>query len=82
MSDTVVLEVIGGPMDGLRGLINMKGTVGRKVGNSLSLALDEEVSEHVGYDKHEPVGRNLGNSRNGKRSKTLRDANGEVHQAP
>jgi putative transposase len=34
-------------------------------------ALDEEMSEHLGYDKHETVGRNLGNSRNGKRSKTL-----------
>lgn len=44
MSDTLVLEVIGGPMDGLRGCIDKKGTVGRKVGNSLSLALDEEVS--------------------------------------
>lgn len=44
MSDTVVLEVIGGPMDGLRGLVNKKGTIGRKVGNALSLALDEEVS--------------------------------------
>src|SRR5664280_31653 len=31
-------------------------------------ALDEEMSEHLGYDKHEPVGRNLANSRNGKRS--------------
>jgi len=29
------------------------------------------MSEHIGYDKHEPVGRNRGNSRNGKRSKTL-----------
>ncbi len=48
MSDTVALEVIGGPMDGLRGFIDRKGTVGRKVGNSLSLALDEEVSgRHV-----------------------------------
>jgi putative transposase len=34
-------------------------------------ALDEEMSEHLGYDKHEAAGRNLGNSRNGKRSKTL-----------
>ncbi len=31
-------------MDGLCGLIERKGTIGRKVGNSLSLALDEEVS--------------------------------------
>jgi transposase-like protein len=37
----------------------------------IETALDEEMSEHLGYDKHEPVGRNRGNSRNGKRPKTL-----------
>lgn len=45
----------------------------------IETALEEEISEHLGYDKHEPVGRNRGNSRNGKRSKTvLTDAAGEV----
>jgi transposase-like protein len=37
----------------------------------LETALDEELAEHLGYDKHDPVGRNGGNSRNGTRSKTL-----------
>jgi putative transposase len=45
----------------------------------IETALDEEMSEHLGYDKHEPVGRNRGNSRNGKRSKTLlTDSSGDV----
>jgi putative transposase len=45
----------------------------------IETALEEEMSEHLGYDRHEPVGRNRGNSRNGKRSKTvLTDAAGEV----
>ena len=34
-------------------------------------ALDEEMSEHLGYDKGEVAGRNRGNSRNGKRPKTV-----------
>lgn len=34
-------------------------------------ALEEEMAEHLGYDKHDPVGRNHGNSRNGVRSKTV-----------
>jgi transposase-like protein len=34
-------------------------------------ALDEEMSEHLGYDKGAPEARNRGNSRNGKRSKTV-----------
>ena len=29
------------------------------------------MTDHLGYDKHDPVGRNLGNSRNGVRSKTV-----------
>ena len=37
----------------------------------IETALDEEMAEHLGYDKHEPVGRNRGNSRNGKRAKTV-----------
>jgi putative transposase len=34
-------------------------------------ALEAEMSDHLGYDKHDPVGRNRGNSRNGTRSKTV-----------
>jgi hypothetical protein len=37
----------------------------------LETALDAEMSEHVGYDKHDPAGRNGQNSRNGTRSKTV-----------
>jgi transposase-like protein len=29
------------------------------------LELDGEITDHLGYDKHEPAGRNIGNSRNG-----------------
>ena len=37
------------------------------------------MSEHLGYDKHDPAGRNRGNSRNGTRAKTvLTDAAGDV----
>jgi transposase-like protein len=34
-------------------------------------ALEEEMSDHLGYDRHEPAGRNGGNSRNGTRAKTV-----------
>ncbi len=45
----------------------------------IETALDEEMAEHLGYDKHAPEGRNRGNSRNGKRPKTvLSDSCGEV----
>ena len=29
------------------------------------------MSDHLGYDKHHPTGRNRGNSRNGLRAKTV-----------
>jgi putative transposase len=45
----------------------------------LETALEEEMTEHLGYDKHDPEGRDGGNSRNGVRTKTvISDAAGEV----
>ena len=38
-------------------------------------ALEEEMSEHVGYDKHAVDGRNGANSRNGTRTKTVMTPN-------
>jgi putative transposase len=37
----------------------------------LETALEAEITEHLGYDKHDPAGRDGGNSRNGTRSKTV-----------
>lgn len=37
----------------------------------LETALETEMSEHPGYDKHDPAGRNGGNARNGTRIKTV-----------
>ncbi len=37
----------------------------------LETALEAEMSEHLGYERHDPVGRDGGNSRNGTRSKTV-----------
>lgn len=33
--------------------------------------LEEEISEHLGYDKHDPLGRNGENSRSGTRTRTV-----------
>lgn len=37
----------------------------------IEVALDEEMSSHLGYDKHAVEGRGSGNERNGVRSKTV-----------
>jgi transposase-like protein len=41
-------------------------------------SLEGELDDHLGYGKHDPVGRNTGNSRNGKRAKTLLTEAGPV----
>src|SRR5919197_157242 len=37
----------------------------------LETALNEEMTEHLGYEKHDPAGAGSGNIRNGTRSKTV-----------
>jgi putative transposase len=37
----------------------------------LESALDGEITDHLGYDKHDSAGNNSGNSRNGTRTKTV-----------
>lgn len=37
----------------------------------IETALDEEMADHLGYDRHDPAGQNTGNSRNGSRTKTV-----------
>jgi putative transposase len=41
-------------------------------------AMQGEMAEHLGYDKHDPEGNNSGNSRNGVTRKTLKGDFGEV----
>jgi putative transposase len=38
----------------------------------LERAMQVEMTEHLGYEKHDPAGRRTGNSRNGKTSKTIK----------
>ena len=42
-------------------------------------ALDGEMDDHLGYARHDPAGRDGGNSRNGKRGKTLLTEAGPVN---
>lgn len=37
----------------------------------LETALEAEMSKHLGYERHDPVGRDAENSRNGTRTKTV-----------
>ena len=77
------LEVIAGLVRRARdqglALTGPDGLLKQLTKTVIETALEEEISDHLGYDKHDPVGRNLGNSRNGYRSKTvLTDSCGPV----
>ncbi len=53
------------------GLTGPGGLLSGLTRQALETALEEEISEHLGYDKHDPAGRNGGSSRNGTRPKTV-----------
>jgi putative transposase len=52
-------------------LVGQGGLLTRLTKSVLETALEAEMTEHLGYDKHDPMGRNGGNSRNGTRIKTV-----------
>jgi transposase-like protein len=47
----------------------------------LETALQVEMGDHLGYDRHDPIGRGSGNSRNGSTTKTVRTDTGDVEVA-
>ena len=50
---------------------------------TVETALNAEMDEHLGYEKHAPQGRGTGNNRNGYSTKRLKGQHGEVTiQAP
>lgn len=52
-------------------LVGPNGLLNQLTKNVLETALDAEMAEHLGYEKHDPAGRGSGNSRNGTRAKTV-----------
>jgi transposase-like protein len=59
-------------------LVGPNGLLNQMTKNVLDTALDAEMTEHLGYDKHDPGGRGCGNSRNGTRVKTVFTEIGQV----
>ena len=59
-------------------LVGPNGLLNQLTKNVLETALDAEMTEHLGYDKHDAAGRGSGNSRNGTRSKTVFTEIGQV----
>ena len=62
---------------GLR-LTGEGGLLGRLTKMVVEGALEGELDDHLGYGKHDPEGRDGGNSRNGHRAKTVLTEAGPV----
>jgi len=59
-------------------LIGENGLLKQLTKRLLERAMAAELTSHVGYEKHDPVGNNSGNSRNGKSGKTLKGSFGRM----
>src|SRR5690242_1836466 len=59
-------------------LIGENGLLKQLTKQLLERAMAAEMTEHVGYEKHDPGGHNSGNSRNGKSAKTIKGTFGEL----
>lgn len=54
------------------------GIFAKLFASTLEEMLEAELSDHLGYEKHEARGRNSGNNRNGSYEKKLRTSSGET----
>ena len=79
------IELVDGLLDELvdgcetaEDLLGEDGVVKQLTARLLERMLESEMTDHLGYEKHNPAGRNSGNSRNGKGGKTLKVDSGDV----
>ena len=59
-------------------LMGKDGAIKKLIAKSLELMLENELTEHLGYEKYSSNGKNSGNSRNGKTKKSLKNDNGRI----
>lgn len=59
-------------------IIGENGVLKRLMKALLERAMSAELTNHLGYQKHDPAGHNSGNSRNGTTSKTVKGEFGEM----
>ncbi len=71
VDDQLIDELVGrAQAEGLQ-LTGEGGLLQQLTKRLLESALEGEITDHLGYDKHDPAGKNGGNSRNSTRGKTV-----------
>lgn len=59
-------------------LLGQNGILKKLTAALVERAMDAELTDHLGYAKHDPAGRGTGNSRNGTTPKTLKTDKGDL----
>lgn len=59
-------------------LMGKDGAIKKLIASSIEAMLEAELTEHLGYERYSSAGKNSGNSRNGKSTKTLKNEHGEI----
>ena len=81
VDDRLIDELVGRTQaEGLQ-LTGEGGLLQQLTKRLLESALEGEITDHLGYDKHDPAGKNGGNSRNGTRGKSVLSDVGPVEIA-
>lgn len=69
-----LLQQVDNPED----LFGKDGLLKQLTGRLVERVLEAELTDHLGYEKHNPAGRNSGNNRNGHGKKTLKGEAGPL----
>ena len=75
--DALIDELLEG-CEGPKDILGKHGLVKELTKRIVERVLETELSEHLGYEKHDPVGRGSGNNRNGKGHKSVQTESGSI----
>src|SRR5689334_8461809 len=78
VDEQLIARLAGRARAGGLALTGEAGLLAQLTKRLVESALEGEITDHLGYDRHDAVGRDGGNSRNGARSKTVLPGVGPV----
>lgn len=78
IEDDVPFEIPEEQLKKIKTQEELEAYISKLYKHAVQTMLKAEMDEHLGYKKHDPVGKNTGNSRNGSSGKTLKTDIGDI----
>ena len=78
MEDDLPFEIPEEQLKKMKTQEELEAYISKLYKHAVQTMLKAEMDEHLGYKKHDPAGKNTGNSRNGSSSKTLKTNIGDI----